>query len=107
MSKYDFWSGLKRSPGFMRFSEKKIMKTMKFLVNKIGWKRLADVANFPYVLGCSLGKTIIPRWLRVLMSKPFVKEEINSSPVLYTSKSFLSIKRCKLSGKDTSAVEHC
>ncbi|GFP83104.1 hypothetical protein PHJA_000453600 [Phtheirospermum japonicum] len=59
-----------RHPYCLKYSEKKIMANMDFLVNELGCKSL-DVARCPVLLGLSLDKRIKPRCLvaRVLNDK--------------------------------------
>ncbi|RVW61505.1 hypothetical protein CK203_066037 [Vitis vinifera] len=78
-------------PACMSLSEKKIMSTMDFLVNKMGWK-LNEITRFPISLGFNLEKRIIPRcWVgKVLMLKGLVKKDLSLGAFLrYTESKFL------------------
>ncbi|CBI37154.3 unnamed protein product, partial [Vitis vinifera] len=78
-------------PACMSLSEKKIMSTMDFLVNKMGWK-LTEITRFPISLGFNLEKRIIPRcWVgKVLMLKGLVKKDLSLGAFLrYTESKFL------------------
>ena len=75
----------------MRLSEKNIMKTMNFLVNKLG-RPSTDIARNPVVLHLSLEKRIIPRCLviQILVANHLVKDDLSfSSFLLVNEKSFL------------------
>ena len=82
LSKDDCLSMFKKHPICMCFSEKKIMATMDFFVNRMGWNATA-VSRSPQILNFSLKKRIIPRCslLRVLITKGLIKEELNPVPV--------------------------
>ncbi|XP_050388291.1 uncharacterized protein LOC126805541 [Argentina anserina] len=69
-------SAFRRDPRCMILSEKKLMATMDFLVNKMGLESQA-VAELPDILSYSLEKRIIPRFsvVRVLLSKGLIEEE--------------------------------
>ncbi|XP_004309705.1 PREDICTED: uncharacterized protein LOC101313174 [Fragaria vesca subsp. vesca] len=72
----DILSAFKRHPLCMMVSEKKIMVTMDFLVNKMGWES-GKIAEVPYVFVYSLEKRIIPRCsvVRVLLLKGLIEEK--------------------------------
>ncbi|KAL6210427.1 hypothetical protein ACLB2K_015659 [Fragaria x ananassa] len=72
----DILSAFKLFPLCMTKSEKKIMETMDFLVNKMGWHS-HKIAKYPHVLCYSLEKRIIPRCsvVKVLLLKGSIKEE--------------------------------
>ncbi|XP_024171981.1 uncharacterized protein LOC112177985 [Rosa chinensis] len=63
-------------PLCMTKSEKKIMGTMDFLVNKMGWQS-QTIAKIPYVFMYSLEKRIIPRCsvVRALLLKGLIEEK--------------------------------
>jgi mTERF domain-containing protein len=67
----------KRCPSCMLSSEEKMMKTMDFLVNKIGWPPKHIVTN-AVVIKLSLEKRIIPRWsvVQILLAKGLVKNNL-------------------------------
>ncbi|VVA14124.1 PREDICTED: mRNAion termination factor [Prunus dulcis] len=75
-SEDDILSAFKLNPLCMTKSEKKIMKTMEFLVNKMGWPS-ASIAKYPTVVSLSLERRIIPRCsvVKVLFSKGLMVEE--------------------------------
>ena len=64
-------------PICMSLSEKNIMSTMGFLVNKMGWK-LTAITRVPSCLSFSLEKRIIPRCLvvKVLILKGLVRKDL-------------------------------
>ncbi|PRQ26302.1 putative transcription regulator mTERF family [Rosa chinensis] len=69
-------SAFRVSPLCMVMSEKKLMGTMDFLVNKMGWQS-QTIAKHPHVLSYSLQKRFIPRFsvVRVLFLKGLIEEE--------------------------------
>ncbi|XP_026413795.1 uncharacterized protein LOC113309568 [Papaver somniferum] len=71
-------SALRKDPGCMKASEKKIMAVMDFLVNEMSYDS-SIVAENPVVFCCSLEDKIIPRCsvIRVLVSRGFIKENIS------------------------------
>ena len=81
----------------MTKSEKKIMETMDFLVNKMGWES-GKIVKVPYVFKYSLEKRIIPRCsvVRVLLSKGLIEEgklslaTVISNPEEYFSSKFVT-----------------
>lgn len=77
-------------PLCMTVSEKKIMSTMDFLVNKMGY-RSADVATYPPVLFFNLEKRTIPRCLvfKMLMLKGLVKSRRLPTFLFMNNKRFL------------------
>ncbi|KAJ4962142.1 hypothetical protein NE237_022081 [Protea cynaroides] len=76
----------RKHPWFMSHSEKKIMRHMDFFVNKMGCEQ-AIIITYPYLLGYSLEKRILPRCsvLRVLILKGLVKENCNMGSLIITS----------------------
>ncbi|PRQ26296.1 putative transcription regulator mTERF family [Rosa chinensis] len=86
----DILSAFRLCPLCMIKSEKKIMETMDFLVNKMGWK-LGKLAKFPYVFLYSLEKRIIPRCsvVRVLLLKGLMKEDkLSLATIITTSEKY-------------------
>ncbi|RZC82160.1 hypothetical protein C5167_044959 [Papaver somniferum] len=71
-------SALRKDPGCMKASEKKIMAVMDFLVNEMSYDS-SIVAENPIVFCCSLEDKIIPRCsvIRVLVSRGLIKENIS------------------------------
>lgn len=87
----DVVSAFRRSPQCMILSKKKIMQTMDFLVNKMGWSA-AMIPTYPIILCFSLERRIIPRCcvVKVLMSKGLVDEYLSLAyVVLPAEKQFL------------------
>lgn len=87
----DVLSAFRKSPQCMILSEKKIMETMDFLVNKMGWPA-AMIPTFPVILCFSLENRIIPRCsvVKVLMKKGLVDENMSLAyAVLPAEKRFL------------------
>lgn len=93
-SENDVLSAFRLFPLCMIMSEKKIMETMDFLVNKMGWQSEA-IAKCPMVLCYSLDKRIIPRFsvVRVLCSKGFVDVEKLSLASIITSPEKIFLNR--------------
>ncbi|KAK9945520.1 hypothetical protein M0R45_011033 [Rubus argutus] len=93
-SENDVLSAFRLFPLCMTLSEKKIMETMDFLVNKMGWQSEA-IAKCPMVLCYSLDKRIIPRFsvVRVLCSKGFVDVEKLSLASIITSPEKIFLNR--------------
>ncbi|XP_030945932.1 transcription termination factor MTERF4, chloroplastic-like [Quercus lobata] len=90
-SKEDTLLAFKKDPNFMQLSEKNIMKTMNFLVNKLG-RPSTDIARNPVVLHLSLEKRIIPRCsvIQILVANHLVKDDLGfSSFLLVNEKLFL------------------
>lgn len=73
----------RKHPNSMLLSEDKIMKTMDFLVNKMGWPS-GMIAKCPAVLFYNLEKRIKPRCsvVQVLRLKGFIKKPLSLSTVL-------------------------
>ena len=72
-------------------SEKKIMKTMNFLVNDMGVDP-QDIARRPAILSRNLENTLIPRWavVKILNSKGLIKSGLRKSSFMVISeKTFL------------------
>ncbi|WRX20481.1 Transcription termination factor [Theobroma cacao] len=74
-SEQEIWEAIRKTPHCMDFSEERIMATMEFLVNRMGFKPLV-IANQPSVLCRSLEKRIVPRGLyaQELLSKGIMKK---------------------------------
>ncbi|KAL2507726.1 Mitochondrial transcription termination factor family protein [Forsythia ovata] len=91
-SKDDIYLAFRKHPNCMILSEKKISKTMDFLVNKMGWESKM-IASRPSVLFYNLENRIIPRCSTVqfLFSTELIKKkEVKLSTVLVpTEKYFL------------------
>ncbi|ONI20923.1 hypothetical protein PRUPE_2G041100 [Prunus persica] len=77
-SENDVLSAFRKNPEFMIMSEKKIMRVMEFLVNKMGWPS-GMIAKCPWVMRHSLEKRIIPRCLvvKVLWLKGLIDENLS------------------------------
>ncbi|GAV64297.1 mTERF domain-containing protein [Cephalotus follicularis] len=73
-----FNSAFRVQPSLMATSANKIRECMNHFVNKLGLKP-SDVAKCPNLFLFSLERRIVPRYsyLQVLMSKGFVKKELN------------------------------
>ncbi|KAM5552718.1 transcription termination factor MTEF18, mitochondrial [Rosa sericea] len=87
----DVVSAFRKSPQCMILSEKKIMQTMDFLVNKMGWSA-SMIPTYPVILCFSLENRIIPRCsvVKVLMKKGLVDENVSLAyAVLPAEKQFL------------------
>ncbi|GER25048.1 mitochondrial transcription termination factorfamily protein [Striga asiatica] len=61
MSESDIKAAFLSQPLCMTLSEKKILESMGFLVDKLGWAP-GDVARCSWILGYSLEKRMKPRW---------------------------------------------
>ncbi|KAM5563962.1 hypothetical protein ABKV19_018533 [Rosa sericea] len=90
----DILDAFRSYPQCMIKSQKKIMETMDFLVNKMGWQS-QTIAKYSHVLDYSLEKRIIPRCLvvRVLLLKGLMKEdELSMNSLIATpEKYFLTV----------------
>jgi len=78
-------------PLYMMTSEKKIMKSMNFLVNDVGLTP-QDIVGCPAILFRSLEKTLIPRCavIKILKSRGLIKSGLRISTfVIMTEKTFL------------------
>ncbi|EOX94978.1 Transcription termination factor [Theobroma cacao] len=82
-SKDDILTAFKKHPHSMMLSEKKIMKSMDYFVNKMGWPSRM-IAQCPVVLFFSLERRIIPRCsvFQILLSKGLIKEDFSLTTVL-------------------------
>ncbi|KAL3849785.1 hypothetical protein ACJIZ3_011667 [Penstemon smallii] len=90
-SKDDIYMAFRKHPNCMIMSEKKISKTMDFLVNKIGWDSRM-IAERPVVLFFNLENRIIPRCsvIQVLESKGLIRKHLKLSSFLpHVEKEFL------------------
>ncbi|PRQ25583.1 putative transcription regulator mTERF family [Rosa chinensis] len=78
----DVISAFRKSPQCMILSEKKIMQTMDFLVNKMGWSA-SMIPTHPIILCFSLENRIIPKCsvVKVLMKKGLVDEKLSLTDV--------------------------
>ncbi|KAL6135396.1 hypothetical protein ACLB2K_067624 [Fragaria x ananassa] len=86
----DIVAAFRMDPLCMILSEKKIMATMDFFVNKMGWQS-HTVAKYPHVLSYSLEKKIIPRLsvVRVLVLKGLIEEhKLNLGSVISVSEEY-------------------
>lgn len=82
----EIFSTFARSPRFVAHSKNKIMATMDFLVNKMGWESSYIIRN-PTLLDLSLKKRIIPRCsvIKVLWSKGLINKKISLGEVFLSS----------------------
>ncbi|XP_026425408.1 uncharacterized protein LOC113321717 [Papaver somniferum] len=73
----DIQNAFRKHPQCMMLSEKKIMSTMDFLVNQMGYNP-SSMAKWPAIFSYSLEKRIIPRCsvYKILTSKGMVKDKI-------------------------------
>ncbi|OIV90807.1 hypothetical protein TanjilG_15541 [Lupinus angustifolius] len=81
----------KKYPQYMMIAEKKIMKTLSFLVENMGCS-LEDIARCPGILNRNLEKTFIPRCavVKVLKSSGLVKNDLHIGTFMILSeKKFL------------------
>lgn len=81
----------KKFPLCLALSEEKIVGTLDFLVNKLGYQS-ASIAKVPCILSLSLDKRIIPRCsvIRLLQLKGLIKKDFNlSSFLILRNKDFL------------------
>ncbi|GMH15357.1 hypothetical protein Nepgr_017198 [Nepenthes gracilis] len=86
----DIVTAFRRHPGCLLLSEKKLTRTLDFLVNKMGC-RAGQIAKCPSVLFRSLERTIIPRCsvVQVLLIKGLKKDWSLSYVLSATEKIFL------------------
>ncbi|KAJ4975554.1 hypothetical protein NE237_000660 [Protea cynaroides] len=89
-SEDEILSAFKKQPLCMMLSEKKIERTMDFLVNTMGMVP-AVIARCPTVLTFSLGMRIIPRCsvIQVLLSNGLIADFSLATIVISSEKSFL------------------
>ncbi|KAA8543140.1 hypothetical protein F0562_021365 [Nyssa sinensis] len=82
-SKDDILSAFRKHPNCMILSEKKLMRTMDYFVNKMGWES-RTISRTPAILFFSLEKRIIPRCsvIQVLTSKGLIKKDFSLNTVL-------------------------
>lgn len=82
-SEDDLREAFRKEPAFMGLSEEKIVSSMDFLVNKMGWKAAA-IAKVPRVLSCSVKRRTIPRCsvIKVLISKGLMKKDVSIATFL-------------------------
>ncbi|XP_010241318.1 PREDICTED: transcription termination factor MTERF15, mitochondrial-like [Nelumbo nucifera] len=79
---------IKRNPNCLALSEKKIVRVMDFLINKMGLEP-SFIAKNPILLCFSLEKRMIPWYsvIQVLLSKGLINKDINVVGALKISKS--------------------
>ncbi|CAA2979789.1 transcription termination factor MTERF8, chloroplastic-like [Olea europaea var. sylvestris] len=91
-SRDDIYTAFRKHPNCMILSEKKITRTMDFLVNKMGWESKM-IVSCPMVLFFNLENRIIPRCstVQVLFSRELIKKkDVKLTTVLLpTEKCFL------------------
>ncbi|KAM5551621.1 hypothetical protein ABKV19_026458 [Rosa sericea] len=82
-SEDDFLSAFRKYPESMLVSEKKVIKVMDFLVNKMGWPSVI-IAKYPIIFAYSLEERIIPRCsvVKVLMLRGLKNENLSLLYVL-------------------------
>ncbi|XP_010545033.1 PREDICTED: transcription termination factor MTERF8, chloroplastic [Tarenaya hassleriana] len=82
-SEDDIMRAFKKHPHCMMLSERKINRSMEYLVKEMGWEP-RRIVQCPLVLFFSLEKRIIPRCsvIRVLVSKGLVNEDWSLASVL-------------------------
>ncbi|GER24760.1 mitochondrial transcription termination factorfamily protein [Striga asiatica] len=90
-SESDIRTAFLGQPLCMALSEKKILESMDFLVDKLGWAP-GDVARCSWILGYSLEKRMKPRWAvaEVLSEKGLKNAAVTS---LLTSRTFGHLSR--------------
>ncbi|XP_012570949.1 transcription termination factor MTERF8, chloroplastic-like [Cicer arietinum] len=83
----------RKYPQCMMISEKKIMKTMSFLVKDMGFTQ-EDIAKSPMILNRNFEKTLVPRYavVKILKSKGLIKRD-------YSITSIISISEKKFLGR--------
>ncbi|KAF5190771.1 Transcription termination factor like, partial [Thalictrum thalictroides] len=83
-SEEEIQSAFRRQPYCMMLSEKNIMKTMDYLVNKMGYDP-SLIAKQPGVLLFNLEKRIIPRCsvVQVLIANGLVKKDYKVGSLMY------------------------
>jgi len=76
----------KRHPQFLMLSEKKIMKTLSFLMEDLGLP-VENIAGCPEILKCNLEKTLIPRFavVKLLKSRGLIKRDLKISTFIKIS----------------------
>ncbi|KAK9110387.1 hypothetical protein Sjap_018447 [Stephania japonica] len=74
---------IRNQPICISLSKEKLNGGLDFFMNKLKWKPLV-LARRPYLLGLSLEKRVIPRWMIIqcLLSKCLIKDAVNIFSVL-------------------------
>ncbi|KAK9135126.1 hypothetical protein Syun_014456 [Stephania yunnanensis] len=82
-SEDDIASAIRKQPFCVSISEEKLKKGLDFFMSKLKWKS-SDFVKYPYMLGLSLQKRVIPRWMVIqcLLSKCLIKDGISIASVL-------------------------
>ncbi|XP_054813235.1 uncharacterized protein LOC129313862 [Prosopis cineraria] len=90
-SDHDILAAFRKFPCCLTLSEDKIDATLEFLIHKLGCDPSVISSTYPFVLGYSLKKRLVPRGavLQVLLSKGLVKRKTLLSTMLYTENDFL------------------
>ncbi|KAK9111381.1 hypothetical protein Scep_018900 [Stephania cephalantha] len=74
---------IRKQPVCISISKEKLKNGLDFFMNELKWKP-SELAKYPNLLGLSLEKRILPRWLVIqrLLSKGLVKDAVNICSVL-------------------------
>ncbi|XP_024027052.1 uncharacterized protein LOC112093229 [Morus notabilis] len=85
-SEEEVWEAFQRNPWCMMISEDKLMGSMDFFINQMGW-RPCLMAKCPTILGLSLKKRVVPRCsvFQLLLSKGLVEKEVSINTLLLAS----------------------
>lgn len=86
LSDKEIFSAFVVDPRIMTNSKSKIMATMDFLVNELGWES-SGIIQHPEIVGMSLMKRIIPRCcvIKVLWSKGLINKAVSLYKVFHSS----------------------
>ncbi|XP_024022606.1 transcription termination factor MTERF9, chloroplastic [Morus notabilis] len=82
-SEDEILKAFKKSPWCMMVSEDKLMASMDFLINQMGWKPCL-MAEYPVIFTVSLKKRIVPRCsvFQYLLSEGLVEKEVSIGTLL-------------------------
>ncbi|KAK9110382.1 hypothetical protein Sjap_018442 [Stephania japonica] len=71
-------SAIRTQPFCVSLSEEKLKKGLDFFMNKLKWKP-SEFAKHSYLLGLSLEKRVLPRWMVIqcLLSKCLIEDVVN------------------------------
>ncbi|GMN46484.1 hypothetical protein TIFTF001_015668 [Ficus carica] len=85
-SEEDFFNAFQSNPFCMRYSKDKIMASMDFFINRMGWMPYL-IAKCPTIIGMSLKNRVDPRCsvFQVLLSKGLVKKDVSLNVLLIAS----------------------
>ncbi|KAK9110380.1 hypothetical protein Sjap_018440 [Stephania japonica] len=83
-------SAIRKWPFCVSLSEEKLKKGLDFFMNKLKWNS-SKLVKYPNMLGLSLQKRVIPRWMVIqcLLSKCLIKDVTTPSVLFLTEAKFV------------------